>query len=181
MQKPLQLENARFFRSDQRNRSTNLVDQSANVACPPSIALAGIERYFEVHGNILDLTVVLDETRSSGLAAEYQAAVEYEPHPNRARLGRHYDRIELTWRILHLPLPSFRGRLTIRPAGTKTALVLKGTLEPPLEPLGSAEQSAEHQQIARATGRVLLQELKAILEKEFETLRKQQPPDKILS
>jgi hypothetical protein len=178
MQKQLQRENARFFRSPQQTTSTNLVDRSVTVACPPSIALAGIERYFDVRGNILDLTVVLDEKRSNGLVAEYQAAVEYEPQPNRLRVGRHYDRIELTWRILHVTLPSFRGRLTIRPSGTKTALVLKGTHEPSVELLHSAEQLAQHHQIAQATGRVLLRELKAILEKDFETLRTQLPADK---
>jgi hypothetical protein len=177
MPKQLQLENARFFRSH-RTTSTNLVDQSATVACPPSNALAGIVRYFEVRGNLLDLVVVVDEKRSSGLGAEYQVAVEYEPHPNRLPVGRHYDRIELTWRFQHVTLPSFRGRLTIRPSGTKTVLVLKGSNEPLLEPVDSAEQLAQHHQIAKATGHVLLQELKAILEKEFETLQKQQPPDK---
>ena len=177
MPKQLQLENARFFRSH-RTASTNLVDQSATVACPPSNALAGIVRYFEARGNLIDLMVVLDEKRSSGLAAEYQVAVEYEPQPNRLPVGRHYDRIELTWRFQHVTLPSFRGRLTIRPSGTKTVLVLKGSNEPSIEPVDSAEQSAQHDQIAKATGHVLLQELKAILEKEFETLRKQQPPDK---
>jgi hypothetical protein len=55
---------------------------------------------------------------------------------------------------------------------------LKGSNEPLLEPVDSAEQLAQHHQIAKATGHVLLQELKAILEKEFETLQKQQPPDK---
>jgi hypothetical protein len=178
MPKQLQLENARFLRSAQRIRSANLVDQSVTVACPPSIALTGIERYFDARGNILDLMVVLDGKRSSGLVAEYQVAVEYEPHPNRSPVGRHYDRIELTWRFRHVTLPSFRGRLTIRPSGTKTTLVLKGSYEPAPEPLDSAELSVRHDQIAQATGRVLLQELKAILEREFEMLQKQQPPDK---
>jgi len=164
MPKQLQQENARFFRSAKRTKS-NLVDQSATVACPPSIALAGIERYFEARGNILDLRVVVGVKQSNGLGAEHQVAVEYEPQPNRSPVGRHYDRMELTWRFPRATLPSFRGRLTIRPSGTKTALVLKGAAEPPLK-------------LARATGRVLLQELKAILEKEFETLRKQLPPDK---
>ncbi len=165
MPKELQLENARFFRSSHRNAPANLVEHSATVACPPSNALAGIERYFAVHGNILDLLVVLDEKRSSGLVAEHHVAVEYEPQPNRLLVGRHYDRIELTWRLRQVTLPSFRGRLTIRPSGTKTVLVLKGSSEPPLE-------------IAHATGRFLLHELKAILEKEFELLRKLQPADK---
>jgi hypothetical protein len=44
--------------------------------------------------------------------------------------------------------------------------------------LDSAEQLAQRDQIAQATGRVLLQEFEATLEKEFETLQKQQPPDK---
>jgi hypothetical protein len=165
MQKRLQLENARFLRSVRGAAASNLVDHAATVACAPSIALAGIERYFDVRGNTLDLVVVLDEKRSSGLEAEYQVAVEYEPHPNRAHVGRHYDRIELTWRFQSETLPRFRGRLTIRPSGTKTVLVLKGSSEPPLE-------------IAHAAGRLLLQEFKAMLEKEFETLRKQQPADK---
>jgi hypothetical protein len=119
MRKQLQLENARFLRSAQRTTSTNLLDRSVTVASPPSIALAGIERYFGGRGNILDLMVAFDEKRSSGLVAEYQVAVEYEPHPNRSPVGRHYDRIELTWRFQHVTLPSFRGHLTIRPAGTK--------------------------------------------------------------
>ena len=165
MPKDLQLENARFFRSVRRTAAANLIDHSATVACPPSNALAGIERYFDGRGNVLDLLVVLDEKRSSGLEAEYQVAVEYEPQPNRLSVGRHYDRIELTWRLPHATLPSFRGRLTIRPSGTKTVLVLKGSSEPPLE-------------IAHATGRLLLHELKAILEQEFALLRTQQPADK---
>jgi len=165
MPKQLQLENARFFRSARRTASANVVDHSATVACPPSNALAGIVRYFELRGNILDLLVVVDEKRSSGLVAEHHVAVEYEPQPNRLLIGRHYDRIELTWCIPNVTQPSFRGRLTIRPSGTKTVLVLKGHSEPPLE-------------IAHATGRFLLQELKAMLEKEFEILRRQQPRDK---
>ena len=165
MQKQLQLENARFFRSARRAALANLIEHTATVACPPSNALAGIERYFDGRGNILDLLVFLDEKRPIGLAAEHQVVVEYEPHPNQLPVGRHYDRIELTWRFPHVTLPSFRGRLTIRPSGTKTVLVIKGSAEPPLE-------------VAHATGRLLLQELKAILEKEFEVLRKQQPPDK---
>ena len=165
MPKQLQLENARFFRSAQRTAPANLVEHSATVACPPSNALAGIVRYFELRGNILDLLVAVDEKRSSGLVAEHRVAVEYEPQPNRVLIGRQYDRMELSWRIPPLTQPSFRGRLTIRPSGTKTVLVVKGSSEPPLE-------------IAHATGRFLLQELKAMLEKEFEVLRTQQPPDK---
>lgn len=165
MAKQLQLENARFFRSGRRITPANLVEHSITVACPPSNALAGIERYFEVRGNILDLLIVLDEKRSIELVAEYHVAVEYEPQPNRLLVGRHYDRIELTWCLSPATLPAFRGRLTIRPSGTKTLLVLKGSSEPPLE-------------IGHATGRHLLHELKAILEKEFELLRKRQPADK---
>jgi hypothetical protein len=164
MPKQLQLENARFFRAAQRTASANLIDHSVTVACPPSNVLAGIVRYFELRGNILDL-VVVDKKRSSPLVAESHVAVEYEPQPNRLPVGRHYDRMELTWRTPHVTQPTFRGRLTIRPSGTKTVLVLKGFSEPPLD-------------FAHATGRFLLQELKAMLEKEFEILREQQPPDK---
>lgn len=165
MQKQLQLENARFFRSTRRTTPASLIEHSATVACPPSNALAGIVRYFDVRGNSLDLLVVLDEKRTGGLAAEYRVAIEYEPQPNRLPIGRHYDRMELIWRFPPATLPSFRGRLTIRPAGTRTVLVLKGSSEPPLE-------------IAHATGRLLLHELKANLEKEFELLQKRQPRDK---
>lgn len=177
MQKQLQLANARFLRSAQRTTSTNLVDQSVTVACPPSIALAGIERYFGLRGNSLDLTVVLDEKRSSARGAEYHVAVEYEPHPNRSRVGRHYDRIELTWRFRHETHPSFRGRLTIRPSGTKTALVLKGADGPALEPFDSAEPLGRRNEVVQATGRLLLRDVKTMLESEFAKLRAQQPAD----
>ena len=177
MPKQLQLANARFLRSAQRTASTNLVDQSVTVACPSSIALAGIERYFDLRGNSLDLTVVLDEKRSSGQIAEYHVAVEYEPHPNRSEVGRHYDRIELTWRFQHETQPSFRGRLTIRPSGTKTALVLKGSDGPALERFDSAEPLGRRNEIVQATGRLLLREFKTMLENEFEALRERQPVD----
>lgn len=173
MQKKLQLENARYFRAVARGTPTN-VDRSITVACPPSIALAGIEHFFDVRANILDLTVVSEEQPLPGSVAEYQVVVEYEPEPNRSPFGRHYDRIELNWRYADVTLPRFRGRLTIRPSGTKTTLALKGRYELPLESVDS-EQLAQFHHIAQTTGRALLRELKAILEKDFEMLQTQQP------
>ena len=154
MKKHLQLDNDRFFRGARRVAS-DLVDQSIILACPPSIALAGIERYFRAHGNMLYFT-----TR--------RMAVEYELRPNRSAIGRHYDRIELAWSFPHATLPSFRGRFTIRPSGIETVLVLRGYHEP--------DQLTQQDQIAQGVGGVLLQELKAFLEHEFALLRKQQPP-----
>jgi hypothetical protein len=150
-----------------------VVDRSATVACPPSIVLAGIEQFFDLRANIFDLTVVLKKTRSQGAVTEYRVVVAYEPLPNRSEVGRHYDRLELNWRYSDATLPSFRGRLTIRPSGTKTTLALKGSYETP-RPL-EAEQAVRYDHIAQITGRVLLRELKAILESEFVTLQTQQP------
>ncbi len=123
----------------------------------------------------LDLTVVLDAKPSGTVVEEYQPVVAYEPHQNDLDIGRHYDRLELNWRFPHVTLPGFRGRLTIRPSGTKTTLVLKGSGEPRLGSVDSAEQVTEYDKIARATGRVLLRELKVNLEKEFAILQQQQP------
>lgn len=165
MQK-LQQANARYLRAVPRAASQNSVDLSVTVESPPSIALGGIQRCFEAFGNVLELTAAVAEQRTGGPVAEHHVAVEYEPHPNRLAIGRHYDRIELTWRFEDVTLPSFRGRLTIRPAGTKTSLGLKGSSEP------------GHDGIVQAAARVLLEHFKAILERDFETLREQLPPDK---
>ena len=172
----MQLKNARFFRSVLRITSTNRIDESATVACPPSIALAGIERCFAASGHVLDVLVGIDDTRSSESRTEYHVAVEYEPHPNRSLVGRHNDRIELTWRFQHVTLPRFRGRLTIRPSGTDTALDLKGSYEPAPPSLEPTSQVAERARIARVAGRVVLLEFKALLERDFEMVRRLQPP-----
>jgi hypothetical protein len=123
----------RKFFSDRQGPDGFSIEESVVVASPPSIVLEEIERYLTVREAMLD--VIPTETLTFGRPTlEGNFRVQFESHPNCSIIGRYDDRLSLCWGTLTDELrPSFCGRLTIRPAGTKAELILKGLRQSPLD------------------------------------------------
>lgn len=165
----------RLLDSAKKSTSDPWIIHSTTLSSPPSIVLEAIERYLKVRGNVLNLVVPVGKGEERGsMAFSCEVSVESEGHPNKAIIGRFDDRLELQWSARSASCPSFKGRLTIRPFGTGTELILKGQDQPlPDEFIFSArlgQGSFEH--AMSAAEHSFLEQLKAVLEVEFEMFTK---------
>jgi hypothetical protein len=148
-------------------------DETITVDSPPSIVVSAIERYLQARDKLLDLIVPIDNARRFGLSALCASvAVEYEVHPNRAIMGRYDDRLVVRFTSMDTAEQFFNGRFTIRPLSGRTAMQLKGHFIPPPDLLARASSSGVFDsQSASLTIRILLRELKAVVEAEFQSFR----------
>lgn len=148
---------------DVRHQGYN-IEQHIAVASSPSIILDGIERYFNKRGRIHHLIVPLREVGMPGtLALERRVTVEVKRYPGSAA---EEDRLGFRWFPAGEAAPSFVGTFAVRPQGTETLLVLSGRYEPPFEKLTPEFGAIFDHETAQDTGRLLLEELKAVLETE---------------
>lgn len=146
--------------STQERTPTYRVDQNTLIACPPSIVLEAIERYFKRRGKALDLSVPVKDIEDPDiLAPDAHVTVDSEAHPNKSFIGRYDDRLVLRWYANGERVPRFTGRFTIRPLLPGTELTLKGQYQLPL---------GLPRRCARCRIQLLLETLKAVLETEFE-------------
>ena len=154
------------------------IDQKITVLCPPSIVLDAVGRYFTAQNNVIWLVVPL---RCVGynrkVALAIRALVEFESHPNKAVIARFDDRIVIGLTPADREGPHFKGRLTIRPRGSHAELALKGTCTAPAEFVDTFVWDVVFDSdLAEATIRFLLEELKRAVEAEFRELRSLNEP-----
>lgn len=150
------------------------VDQRITIGSPPSIVLGAIERYFDTRRNVLNLIVPLKDIGELGtLALEEKVDVAHEAHPNKAFIARYDDRLVVSLSSKNDGThPTFDGRFTIRPLGCRTELHLKGRYTTPTCPLDDAAPGiAFDEHVVGGTIRGFLEELKAVVETEFEMLK----------
>ena len=134
------------------------VDERIAIASPPSVVLDALQRYFNAHGNVLHLM-------------EERISVEHEAHPSKAMIARYDDRVVFRWSPLEDAGPTFAGRFTIRPQHTGTELELKGWCVAPTLTSGTFVPGAVFDKhTVEAMIRSLLDEVKIVLEAEFETI-----------
>ncbi len=144
------------------------IDQHITVASSPSIVLDGIERYFNKRGRILHLFVPLREVGMPGtLALERQVTVELKRYPSSPA---EEDRLEFRWFPVGETVPSFNRTFAVRSQGADTQLVLSGRYQPPFEGLTPEFGAVFDHETAQGTGRLLLEELKAVLETETDAV-----------
>jgi hypothetical protein len=140
------------------------------VSTPPSLALAGIERYLESKKARLEFVVPLKELGLPvELGVERNIIATFAPkRRNKLMLGRKHEHVDLDWRPEGGgPYPTFKGRLTIRPSSGKTELELKGQYEPPFGALGAAFDAVVGWRLAEKTAKAVLAELAGELSREF--------------
>lgn len=144
------------------------IEQHITVTSSPASTLDGIERYFNKRGQILQLIVPLREVGMPGtLALERRVTVELKRYPI---IAAGEDRLGFRWFPAGETVPSFVGALAVRPQGTDTQLVLSGHYSPPFERLTPDFGAVFDHETAQDTGRLLLEELKAVLETETEAV-----------
>ena len=158
-----------------------LIRETILTASPPSVALSGLERYIESQQNVLTLAVPL---KSLGLPSELGLSQAVRVSFSSQRRGlfstrRGYEGMSLEWAPEGGgPFPKFEGNLTLRPNSGQTELELKGEYAPPLGEIGAAFDAVVGNKIARATVRMLLENLKAALEEEFATFKEVTQPQR---
>ncbi|HLI94889.1 MAG TPA: hypothetical protein VKT72_02255 [Candidatus Baltobacteraceae bacterium] len=151
------------------------------TASPPSVALSGLERYIESKQHVLRLAVPL---KSLGLPSELGLTQNVRVSFSSQRRGplstrRRYEGMSLEWVPEGGgPFPAFEGNLILRPNSGQTELELKGGYTPPLGEIGAAFDAVVGSRIARATIRILLENLKAALEEEFATFKEATQPQR---
>ncbi len=152
----------------QKENPRDRVDQHIEISCPSSIVLPSLERYFQAHGNFLELiTSGKDGANPEALAFVRNITATVKAHPNKSFLARYDDRLDIRWHSAHDLRLSFSGRLTIRPLGVATELTLKGKYDPPFLALEAMFRSVFDESAAQAIARALLEGLKTVLETEF--------------
>lgn len=145
------------------------IDERMTIDGPPARVLDGIARYFRSRDNILDLVVPLKRVGEPGtLALERKVIVELEHHRDRLLAGQHDVRLSFQWRPEGDTRLSFIGSFIIRPSGNGTEVVLEGEYQPPFESLDPSLGVVFDDHAAHATGRVLLEGIKAALGAEGE-------------
>lgn len=144
------------------------IEERMTIDGPPARVLDGIARYFRSRDNVLDLVVPLKRVGEPGtLALERKVVVELE-HRDQLLTGQHAVRLSFQWRPEADTRLSFIGSFTIGPSGDGTEVVLKGEYQPPFESLDPSLGVAFDDHAAHATGRVLLEGIKAALGAEGE-------------
>lgn len=144
------------------------IEELMTVDSPPARVFDGIARYFRSRRNVLDLVVPLKRVGEPGtLALERKVIVELE-HPQRLSMGQHDVRLSFQWRPEGDTRLSFVGSFIIRPSGNGTEVILKGEYRPPFESLDPSLGVVFDDNAAHATGRVLLEGIKAALGAEDE-------------
>lgn len=144
------------------------IDQHITVASSPSAILDGIERYFKKRRRIFPLIVPLRQVGMPGtLALERRVTVELKRNP---RSLAQEDRLEFLWFPPGETAPSFIGTFAVRPQDSDTQLALSGHYQPPFDRLTPEFGAVFDDQTAQDTGRLLLEELKAVLESETEAV-----------
>ncbi len=150
------------------------IRESILAASPPSVVLSGLERYIESKQHVLRLTVPL---KSLGLPSELGLSQSVRISFSSKRrgpltTGRGNEGMSLEWAAEGGGLfPTFEGTLILRPHSGQTELELKGGYTPPLGEIGAAFDAVVGNKIARATIRILLENLRAALEEEFATFK----------
>jgi hypothetical protein len=162
--------------SDSRDYDGNrccTVDEDIIVNASPSSVLNAVERYVDARHNVLDLIVPIRDAGRFGLYALYgKISVRYEAQHDESLLTHRKDRLSVEFRRFGEELPFFLGRFDVVTLGTKTHLQLKGHYTAPSEvvsllSLGRVFDPA----IVAMAMRILLQELKAVIEAEYQTLK----------
>ena len=144
------------------------IEQRITVANSPSVILEGIQRYFDKRGRHLHLIVPLKDIGMPGtLALERQVTVELKTHPN---MPVDQGRLDFRWVPAGETSPTFIGSLAVRPLGTETELILSGDYQPPFEGATAEFGVVFDDETAQGTGRLLLEELKAVLETETDAV-----------
>lgn len=163
-----------FRASSRTQRHKSRIVGKVVVECPSSIALEEIKRHFEATHGVLKVSVALhDIARAANLEPMHAVRVEFECRPNRLFIGRNREHMLLKWMPEPTgPFPDFEGELTILPLGTKTELSIWGEYTPPLGRFGAGFDQWIGNRLARTTIDRLLQELKSVLEAEFQALKR---------
>jgi hypothetical protein len=160
----MQEQDHRVF-SIKKEPARDQVDQHIEIACPSSTVLRSLERYFRVHGILLELPIPLKEGADPEvLAVVKNVTVEVKAHPSTSFRGRYDDRLEIRWHSARDLRLSFVGRFTIRPLGAGTELTLKGKYDAPFLALQNMFQSLFDESAAQVIARALLERLKSVLE-----------------
>lgn len=148
------------------------IEERITLESPPPQVFDGIARYFRSRDNCLDLVVPLKRIGDTGtLALEHKIIVEVEDHRDRSITGQDGDQLSFQWRPHDGASPSFIGSFIIRPSDNGTEVVLKGEYQPPFDCLDSSLGVVFDDYAAHATGRVLLEAIKAALDAEGETFQ----------
>src|SRR5579875_3321644 len=80
-------------------RGCSSIDDTIVVACPPSIALDGLARYFTSRGDALQLVIRLRPPGAAGIVPlDFAVHVDHELHPNRSMIARYDDRLVVSFR-----------------------------------------------------------------------------------
>ena len=154
------------------------IDEVVVLDAPPSIIVSAIERYLDVCENVLDVAVPIGHRhRPESIAVETKIDVDRTSRRNRALVGRFDDRLEIFFSLVGTRRPFFAGRFTVRPLGAQTELQLKGRFSPPPGLLEVASLGgAFDPEIVQETIRAFLNDLKPIIETEYQTLRSAYAP-----
>jgi hypothetical protein len=165
----------KFFRGVPYNEDTmTLVQESILIASPPSTALSALERYIASKQNVLTLTVPL---KSLGLPSELGISQSVRVSFSSKRqdplsTGRGNEGMSIEWAPDGGgPFPTFSGMLTLQPQSGQTRIEMNGEYSPPLGEIGAIFDAVVGSKIARATIRILLENLKEALEDEFATFQ----------
>lgn len=135
--------------------------------CPFSACLTYIEEFFNERHS---LALKGMRTVKTDVLLQYELVADEE---DTARL---HDALAIRWRPkARLPLPSFRGSLTVRPHMTRTELRLKGGYLPPLGAAGKIFDAVVGKNIARDTIRGFLRQVKIFVESAWQRERSGYP------
>lgn len=144
------------------------IQQRIMISSSPSAILDGIERYFNKRGRILHFDRPSKERWNAGmLALERQVAVELIGQRNRQVES---GRLDFRWFPAGETAPSFVGSFEVQPQGRETELALTGDYQPPFETVVPEFGAVFPYETAQGTGRLLLEELKAVLETETDAI-----------
>ena len=156
------------LRSFEADMPTYKIEQHIKVASSASLTLDGIERYFDKRGRILRLIVPLKDIGTPGtLSLERRVTVEIKSEPG-LQVGD--GRFEFRWAPAGETSPTFLGSLSVRSRGAQTELVLSGEYRPPFQRAARELGAVFNDETAQATGHLLLEELKAVLETEADAI-----------
>lgn len=137
------------------------------IDCPFSGVIEYVERFF-ARRHKLPLTAF--KTIGTKVTTEYSVIID------QVDTARRHDALEVAWfPAEHLPLPAFRGVLSVRPDSKGSLLALEGAYEPPLGKVGKVFDKAVGSNIAQGTVNGLLQEIKMSVEEQWNEERSRMP------
>ena len=150
------------------------LQEHVDIACPFHYLIHHVQRYFTVHRRGRtpgSFTLTLDVAKI-GLPAKVQAQHEVRMQYAVRKDAQHGEVIALSWDPDDRFMPTFEGELHGEqrpPGGSK--LVLAGSYNAPMGPVGAVFDALLGKRIAAATAATLLHDVKQFVESDYEIAR----------